>query len=96
MNIGQKSSFMCSHVDSLTPENGATKTDSSSQSYKKCNNVPPNDVIAKPISCHNPIDFFIEPPINVFIKSIFKVGDIYTKGKRCLILVDENRAGDGR
>ena len=58
MNIGQKSSFMCSQVDSFTPENGATIIDSFVQSYKKCKTVPTSDVTAKPMSCHKLIDFF--------------------------------------
>ena len=33
--VGQKSSFICSHVDSLIPENGAIQIAPPSQSYKK-------------------------------------------------------------
>ena len=58
MNIGQKSNFICSHVDSFTPENGATSIDLPVQSYRKCKIVPASDVTAKPISCHKLIDFF--------------------------------------
>ena len=71
MNIGQKSSFMCSQVDSFTPENGAIHTACPSQSYKKCNNVPPSDVIAKPISCQSPIDRFIRSPSKQFLQQVY-------------------------
>ncbi len=59
MNMGKNKSFMCSHVDSFTPEKDATKVNSPVHSYKKCSSVPPNDVTAKPISCQSPIDLFI-------------------------------------
>jgi hypothetical protein len=41
------------------PEKGATHKASPSQSYKKCSNVPSNEVTANPISCQSPIDRFI-------------------------------------
>ena len=58
-NMGQNNSFICSHVDSFTPEKGAISTELFSQSYRKCNTVPANDVTAKPKNCHKPIDLFI-------------------------------------
>ena len=58
--IGQKKrSFICSHVDSFTPENGAIQAAPPSQSYAKCKSVPINDVSAKPKNCHNQTDLFI-------------------------------------
>jgi hypothetical protein len=65
INIGQNNSFMCSQVDSFTPENGAIHTGSPSQSYKKCNNVPPSEVIANPMSCQRLIDIDIISPDNI-------------------------------
>ena len=61
-NIGQNSSFICSHVDSFTPENGAIHTASPSQSYKKCNSVPPSTVTANPKNCQTPTERFIFLP----------------------------------
>ena len=71
INIGQNSSFICSHVDSFTPENGAIHAAFPSQSYKKCKTVPPSEVMAKPKSWEIPIDRFINSPINVLLNSVF-------------------------
>ena len=60
VSIGQNRSFICSKVDSLTPENGAIHKGSPSQSYKKCKSVPKSDVKEKPNSCHIPTDRFIK------------------------------------
>jgi hypothetical protein len=78
--MGQNSSFMCSQVDSFTPENGAIQAFPPSQSYKKCNTVPPSEVDANPISCQSPIDLFIKPP-SVFIKYIPAMRGIYTNAE---------------
>ena len=67
MSMGKKSSFICSHVDSFTPEKGAIHTASPSHSYRKCKSVPPSEVAAKPINCQRPIDRFIKPPVNFFV-----------------------------
>ena len=79
-NIGQKSNFICSQVDSFTPEKGAIHTASPNQSYKKCRIVPPSDVTANPISCQSPIDLsFIIPPKTVLLNSIFERGEKYAQ-----------------
>ena len=57
--MGQNNNFICSQVDSLIPEKGAIHAEFPSQSYKKCNKVPPSDVKEKPASCQIPIDLFI-------------------------------------
>ena len=58
-SMGQKRSFICSQVDSFTPEKGAIHKASPSQSYKKCNSVPKSDVTEKPKSSESPKDRFI-------------------------------------
>ena len=76
-SIGQKSSFICSQVDSFTPENAATKSDFPVKSYKKCKTVPRSDVTPKPTSCQRPIDFFINFTPNAFYDSIFAQKSLY-------------------
>ena len=56
ISIGQNNSFICSQVDSFTPESGAIHAAFPSQSYKKCKIVPPREVTAKPNSCQSPIE----------------------------------------
>jgi len=61
--MGQNRSFMCSQVDSLTPENGAAKTDLPVQSNKKWRIVPTSAVMEKPISSQRWMDRFIGSPV---------------------------------
>jgi len=70
-SIGQNTSFICSHVDSLTLENGATHIDLSSQSYKKCKKVPIKEDKAKPINCHSLKFLFISPPQIKYLRKIY-------------------------
>ena len=58
-SIGQKRSFICSQVDSFTPEKGAIHIALSSHSYRKWSRVPKNDVRAKPNSSQVQIVLFI-------------------------------------
>ena len=69
--MGQNKSFICSQVDSLMLEKGATQELSSSQSYKKCNTVPETEVSAKPISCDKEIDRFIKSPTKMLFKIVY-------------------------
>jgi hypothetical protein len=66
INVGKNNIFICSNVDSLTLEKGATHIAFPSQSYKKCNNVPARTVKANPHNCHKPTDLFIIPPTSFF------------------------------
>ena len=59
---GQNSSFMCSQVDSFTPEKGATRMLPPVQSYKKCRSVPPKVTAANPAACQRIDRCFIVPP----------------------------------
>lgn len=59
---GQNSSFICSQVDSLTPEKGATRMLPPVQSYKKCRIVPPKVTAANPAACQRIDRCFIVPP----------------------------------
>ena len=65
-NIGKKSSFICSQVDSLTPEIRAMSGLCPSQSYKKWSRTPKIPVIINPSHCQRLMVFFIEsmPPLS--------------------------------
>ena len=57
-SVGQKSSFICSKVDSFTPEKGATRGEKDVHSYKKCKRTPPRDATKKPDACQSRTDRF--------------------------------------
>ena len=70
ISIGQKRSFICSHVDSLIAENGAIHSGSPSHVYKKCSIVPASTVAANPKKLHKSTVFFIMH--TPFFSSIFR------------------------
>jgi hypothetical protein len=78
-NIGIKSSFMCSQVDSFTDEKSAA-TLLPVQSYKKCSIVPSSEETAKPRRDQREKDLFISHRPNVFFISILKNALFYAKG----------------
>ena len=59
MNIGKNNSFVCSQVDSFTPEKRAIKEFSPLQSYAKWSRTPKTDVKTKPQNCQRDKLFFI-------------------------------------
>ena len=72
--VGKKSSFMCSHVDSLTAEMGARAGDFV-QSKRKCNKVPSTAVNVRPASCHK--------------NKCFLIKRVYSKGKKDMFYIQK-------
>ena len=76
--VGKNKSFMCSHVDSLTPDINAASLDLSVHSYKKWSRVPKNEDNENPRNWNSNIERFILVFIPSF--SVFTVLIIFTNG----------------
>ena len=75
---GKNNSFICSNVDSFTPENGAASMLFPVASYRKCKRTPKREVSANPKIPNKKAERFIIYPICFLKIIVFCVGKKYT------------------